>query len=86
MNGSYTVFIAHPVLEASRSLPRATQVKLGRLIRKLTEDPFVRGEFQDHDELGRPLEGVIMGEVAVFFWADHAVKEVKIVSLRSADK
>jgi len=86
VNGNYTVFIAHPVLEASRSLPRATQVKPGRLIRKLTEDPFLRGEFQDHDDVGRPLEGVIVGEVAVFFWADHAVRKVKIVSLRSADK
>ena len=38
----------------------------------------------ESDEVGRPVQVLIIGQRAVCFWADHAVREVKILDLKPA--
>jgi hypothetical protein len=45
---------------------------------------FRSGDYVERDKIGRPLQVLILGRQAVFFWADHAVKEIKIIDLKPA--
>jgi hypothetical protein len=55
-----------------------------RLLKRLRTDPFLEGDYIERDDVGRLMQVVIVGQSAMVFWADHAVKEVKVIDLRSA--
>jgi hypothetical protein len=38
----------------------------------------------EKDEVGRPIQVLIRGRHALYFWADHPVKEIKIIDLKPA--
>lgn len=81
---SYSVYIEARVAE---SLPRLKSIERERLLRflhKLRADPFVAGDYIEHDDIGRLLQVFVIGRHAVVFWADHAVKEVKVLDLKPA--
>ena len=58
--------------------------RITRLFEHLAENPFLPGDFVEPDDIGRPMQIVIIGRFAVCFWTDHAVKEVKILDLKPA--
>jgi hypothetical protein len=55
-------------------------------IRGLATAPNSRGDFTERDASGRELDVKIVGRYAVTYWTDHAVKEIKVVDVRPADK
>jgi hypothetical protein len=80
----YRVFIAAEVITTLRAQRRREQQAITRLFDELAQDPYRPGDYTERDEIGRPVQVIIAGSSAVCFWADHAVKEVKIVDLKSA--
>jgi hypothetical protein len=82
----YRVFIAAEVIATLRTRPRREQQVITRLFDELARDPARPGDYAEQDEIGRPIQVVISGRSAVCFWADHAVREVKIVDLQSAGR
>jgi hypothetical protein len=85
MTHGYRLLVAHQVNEQIKLAGPTTRRQFMQLLRRLEENPFLAGEFQEPDEVGRPLEGVVLREVAVFFRADHADRETKVLSVRPAD-
>ena len=85
MATSYTVFVKE---EAFASLPKSgSQRRLVMdFLRKLRDNPFQRGDYIEPDVLGRPNEVKVVGLYAVVYWADHAVKEVKVMDIKLADR
>ena len=83
---SYRVFIAAEVIAFLRTCGRREQSLITRLLEQLASDPFRAGDYVERDEIGRPIQVVIVGRCAVFFWADHPVKEVKVVDLKAAGR
>lgn len=82
---SYAVFISEQALaSAPRTGPAREQVM--KFIRALADDPNFTGDFQERDGAGRTVQVKIIGRYAVTFWADHAVSEVKVTHIKSADK
>jgi hypothetical protein len=81
---TYRVFIAAEVIAFLRACPRREQRVITRLFEELAKDPYRAGDYVEPDLIGRPVQVLIMGSRAVCFWADHAVKEVKIVDLKPA--
>ena len=55
-------------------------------VEQLAGDPFRAGDYVERYENGRPIQVVVVGRCAVFFWADHLVKVVKVVDLKSAGR
>jgi len=82
----YRVFIAAEVIATLRGRKGRERWLITRLFEELAQDPFRKGDYVEKDEVGRPIQVLVIGRVAVSFWADHAVKEVKILDLRSAGK
>ena len=46
----------------------------------------MEGDYSEHNHSGRMIEIKIIGQYAVTNWADHAVKEMKVVDIRRADR
>ena len=80
----YRVFIAREVVESLRKLPLRQRQELTKFVESLEESPFQRGDYTERDDVGRPIEVRIMGRHAVCYWADHALKEVKVIDLKPA--
>jgi hypothetical protein len=54
-------------------------------IDSLAVDPHQTGDFEEPDNDGRPMQIKIIGAYALTYWADHAVKEVKVTRIERAD-
>ena len=42
--------------------------------------------FAERDLSGRDIQVLIFQRYAISYWADHAVKELKVIDIRYADK
>jgi len=82
----FQLYMRHEAMEALRSLPPRNRRAVRDFIETLTQEPGRLGDFQEFDDTGRPLEVTIIGALAVTFWCDHAVREVKVMRICSADK
>jgi hypothetical protein len=57
-----------------------------KFIRSLAGNPHTAGDFTEKDNGGRIVQVKVVGRYAVTFWADHAVSEIKVTHIKSADK
>ena len=80
----YRVLITREVLALAKPGWRERQ-RLMNFLETLADDPFQEGDFQEKDDDGRTVEVKILGQYAVTFWADHALKEVKVTKMVKAD-
>ena len=81
----YSVFIHEDVL-ASAPKSGAQQHLVMDFIRGLADNPHLPGDYTEQDETGRALEIKIVGRYAVTYWADHPVKEIKVVHVQIAGR
>lgn len=81
---AYRVFIAADVVAFLRSCPKREQRIITRCLNDLGANPYRKGDYVEQDNIGRPIQVIIIGRYALYSWADHAVKELKIVDLRLA--
>jgi hypothetical protein len=82
---AYAICINEAALSAApRSGPR--REKLMRFIRSLAENQNAPGDFSEKDEMNRIVQVKIVGGYAITYWADHAVSEIKVTHIKSADQ
>jgi hypothetical protein len=81
---AYRVFIAADVVEMLRSCQKREQQIITRCLDDLGKNPYRNGDYVEQDNLGRPIQVILIGRHALYFWTDHAVKELKIIDLRLA--
>ena len=81
----YRVLITHKVLLLARPAVRERQ-EIYAFLEGLAHDPFQKGDYEEMDEIGRPIEIKIIGRWALTFWSDHAVREVKVIRVEKADR
>ncbi len=79
------VLITHEVLSLPRP-PASDRLAIIAFLDKLADNPFQKGDYEERDEIGRPVQIKIMGNRALTFWADHSVEEVKVTKLEKADR
>ena len=80
----YRVFIAAEVIANLQTIRGTEKRLIARLLENLAGDPFRMGDFEEHDDTGRPIQILVVGRYAVCFWANHGDKEVKIIDLKRA--
>jgi hypothetical protein len=86
MQGNYALHVRHEVYEAIRNSSRTARDRALAFIESLCADPFHSGDYSEPDATGRDCQVKILGQYALFFWADHAVKEVRVIDLIDADR
>ena len=60
---------------------RQQQQRLVMLLHQLANNPFQPGDYSVPDDTGREVNFLLVGEYLIGFWADHAVKEFRIVEI-----
>ena len=58
---------------------------MSAVLDELKGSPFRKGDLQEQDARGRANEILVAGDWLVTFWVDHAVREIRIVRLESAE-
>ena len=81
----YSVFLHAELLEFVPSRGRQRKMIMN-FVRSLAQSPDTPGDFIDQDDTLRTRQIKIIGDYAITYWADHPVKAVMVVSVRSADK
>ena len=81
---SYSVYIESGVVESLPRLKSKERNQLVRFFNQLRSNPFLDGDYVERDDIGRLMQVIVVGRHAVVFWADHAVKEIKILDLKPA--
>ena len=81
----YKVLVSIEILRLSRPKARERD-QIIAFLENLAENPGKRGDYEERDEVGRPVQIKIVGGYALTYWADHAVKEVKLIHLEEADR
>ena len=74
--------------QALATTPRSAAQRelLLKFVRSLAANPNTTGDFAERDNAGRKVQVKLVGRYAITFWADHAVSEVKVTHIKSADK
>jgi hypothetical protein len=86
MNDPYRVFVRKEAFEFLSRCRIVERERTLRLLDSLAASPHQTGDYSEKDDVGRPLEVIVEGRVAIVFWADHPVKEIKVVEIRFADR
>ena len=82
----YEVYLRREVFEFLRQCRSGDRERLLTLLRKLGTDPYKQGDCTERDRTGRKIEVLVFRKYAVLYWADHAVKEIKVIEIRYADR
>jgi hypothetical protein len=81
----YAIYINEAALNSAPCSGQQRE-KVMNFIRSLADNPNTKGDFSENDGSHRTIQVKIIGRYAVTFWADHAVSEIKITHIKSADK
>lgn len=86
MQGDYALYVRKEAYQGMRTGSRVTRDRIIAFMESLQTDPFQSGDYSETDSTGRDCQVKIVGKYAVYFWADHAVKEVRIADIVDADR
>ncbi len=82
----YEPYVRHEVYQTLTLVPSSNRQRILNFIEYLAINPFDEGDYTERDSTGRECQVRIIGKFAVYFWADHAEKEVRIVDVIDADQ
>ena len=82
----YAVYLRLEAAELLKSVATRNRRGIENFVDSLSGNPFKSGDYAETDAAGRPIQIKILGNFAVAFWADHAVKEIKVVAIVRADR
>lgn len=63
------------------SLSKLRQRKLIGLLYQLADNPSQIGDYTEPDQTGREVQFIIVRDLLIAFWADHTVREMRIVDI-----
>jgi len=63
------------------ALSKARQKRLISLLLTLAENPNQIGDYSGADDTGRDIQFILIRDQLIAFWADHAVKELRILDI-----
>ena len=81
MPREFVLFLRLDAASLYRALRRPEKDQLERFFDLLASYPHLKGETTERDEIGRTVEVKFVANFKVIYWADHAVKEVKVLRL-----
>ncbi len=81
MPREYVLFLRFEAAALYRSLRRPERDQLERFFDFLESYPHLKGETTERDDVGRVVEVKFISKFKVVYWADHAVKEIKLLRI-----
>ncbi len=85
MSGGWKVAFDADAVECLLGCRANERRKLLQFAESLKAHPTLPGDFVEQDDSRRNLQVKLVSRFLVTYWADHAVKEVKVVAIEQAD-
>lgn len=85
MPSGYELYVRHEVHLRIGALKSRARAEIMRFLESLASNPFQKGDYQDRTPERREVQVKVIGPHALVYWADHPVREVKVVDLIQAD-
>ena len=63
----YSVHLRQEAFEFLQSRKKRERDDVLGFLRQLAANPFIVGDFEESDDAGRPIQGVILGKLGVYF-------------------
>ncbi len=63
------------------ALSKTRQKKLIALLYQLSGNPAQIGDYSEPDDSGRDVQFILIRDLLIAYWADHPVKELRIVDI-----
>lgn len=63
------------------AISKGRQRKLIGLLFQLADNPSQIGDYSEPDNTGRDVQFILIRDLLITFWADHAVRELRIVAI-----
>jgi hypothetical protein len=82
----YSIYLRNEAFDFLTRQPRIRREAVLRHLEILGSDPFRVGDYEERDADGRMIQVVLVRGAAILYWADHPVREVKVVAVRGADE
>ena len=80
----YRLFLNLDVHEQIKNIKGPAKNNIIQILYSVRDNPFFEGQFQKFVE-GRKIAIAVIGRSAVYFWSDHASREVKVIELLLSD-
>ena len=81
MSARYQPAYSEAALEALLAADAEQRATTRAAVLRLCRTPGRAGDYRQPDETGRMMKVVLIDEVVVTFWVDHAVREVRITAI-----
>ncbi len=81
MPGDYTLFLQLDAATFYRTLRSPEKATVEAYFNQLENFHNLKGEATERDLIGRVVQVKFVGKFKIVFWADHAVKEIKVLKL-----
>jgi len=81
----YKVLVTIEALQMKRP-SRVERNRILSFLEAMANNPDRPGDYTERDDAGRSVQIKIVGDFALTYWADHAVKEVKVTKIEKADR
>ena len=77
----YEPVLSSKALGAFLGLTKKKQKQLSKILYQLGSYPSQVGDYSFQDDTGRDVQYILLGDYVISFWADHAMKEMRIVEI-----
>jgi hypothetical protein len=81
MAGGYSYVLSEAASDFAFRLPRREQYRLADVCRRLAAQPHREGDYATTDHTGRLVQNLLLDDWVITFWADHAMKELRITEV-----
>ena len=81
----YTLVVHESVFLAYCAAPPRMQRRILTELELLKSDPFRLGDFAEPDATGRLNQVLLIDEILLTYWTDHAVREVRVVRIEQVE-
>ena len=75
----YQLLVAWTVVEFLESLPVRDRHRLRACLKRITQDPDGKSDYQERDDAGRPVEIHVCAGHAFKYWTDHTDRQIKVL-------
>lgn len=80
----YDLYVSIETVDGLRQIRGKRKKEIVNFLSSLKSNPFLQGDFKKNTAI-QTLEVKVFGKYSVYYWSDHAVKEVKVVELLISD-
>lgn len=81
----YGIFMRLEAVNSFKITKGIQRQQISSFIDSLAGDPNRPGDYSEKDDSQRQMEIKVIGQSAITYWTDHAVREVEILDIRKAD-